>query len=356
MATIPDKAGDQMRALVLNGPKNIELVDVAEPEAVPESVVVQIDRCGIGGSDIEAYADGRLPAGAWFGHEWVGHIVEVGEGLRDRFVGEIVLGAVPPPCGSCRPCRAGYGTHCRVVIEMIVGADPLASSHGAFAERIRVDARRVQRLPEGIDVNDAALAEPAAVAMHAIRRSTVGIGDIVVVVGAGTIGLLVAELARLAGAARVAAIDPESVRRELVCDLGADAAFAPGQELDGWLTRTGHGLGADVVFDCSGGEGELASAITQVRRGGEVVAVGVSSRTSNTITSKLIEREVTIRASLGYTVSDVRRVLSLMAEDALHVANIYDPIALGLNQVADTIESMSASGAAGSKRLVAPNS
>lgn len=343
-----------MRAVVLSGPKRAELVEVPDPELVDGSVIVEVDRCGIGGSDVESYLDGRLPAKAWFGHEWVGRIVEVGAGLPDRFVGECVVGAVPPPCGECRPCRAGHGSHCRLVLEMIVGADPLASNHGAFAEQIRVDARRVARLPEGIDINDAALSEPAAVAMHAIERSGVGVGDLVVVIGAGTIGLLVAELARLAGASRVAAVDPEASRRELVCDLGADAAFSPGKEIDGWLERTGHGLGADVVFDCSGSEGALTSAVVQARRGGTVVAVGVSSRATNELTAKLIEREITIRASLGYSIADVRRVLALMAEDRLRVSRIYAPQSIGLGDVGAEIERMSMFGGSERKILVSP--
>ena len=343
-----------MRAVVLRGPKQIELAEVDEPELVEGSVIVAIDRCGIGGSDIEAFLGGSVPGGAWFGHEWVGRIVEVGAGLSDRFVGEIVVGAVPPPCGQCRPCRAGYGSHCRMVLEMIVGADPLACKHGAFAERIRVDARRVQRLPEGIDVNDAALAEPAAVAVHAMERSGVGLGDLVAVIGAGTIGLLVAELSRLAGAAHVGAIDPEPTRRELVCDLGADAAFAPGEGIGHWLSQTGHGLGADVVFDCSGSEGALGSAVAEVRRGGTVVAVGVSSRMSPSPSAKLIEREVTIRASLGYTIADVRRALGLMADDRLRVSRIYQPETVGLGEVTSVIEGLAANGRAELKSLVKP--
>ncbi len=343
-----------MRAVVLQAPGRIEMVDLPEPELVEGSVIVEVDRCGIGGSDIEAFSDGFLPAPAWFGHEWVGRAVAVGAGLPDHFVGETVVGAVPPPCGECRPCRAGHGGNCKLVLEMIVGVDALASNHGAFAERIRVDARRIQRLPEGIDISDAALSEPAAVAMHAIGRSGVRIGDLVVVIGAGTIGLLVAELARLSGAVRVAVVEPEATRRELVCDLGADAAFAPGEEIDGWLARTGHGLGADVVFDCSGSDGALASAICQVRRGGTVVAVGVTGRALNTVTAKLIEREVTIRASLGYSVSDVRRALTLMAEDRLQVGRIYHPETIGLGEVATAIEGLAQLGRGDAKTLVAP--
>ncbi len=343
-----------MRAVLLRGPEQIELADIEEPELVEGSVIVAIDRCGIGGSDVEAFLDGKLPAGAWFGHEWVGQVVEVGAGLPDRFVGEVVVGAVPPPCGQCRPCRAGYGSHCRLVLEMIVGADPLASKHGAFAEAIRVDARRVQRLPEGIDVNDAALSEPAAVAVHAVERSGVGLGDVVVVIGAGTIGLLVAELSRLAGAAQVGAVDPEPARRELVCDLGSDAAFAPGEGIGRWLSQTGHGLGADVVFDCSGSDEALGSAVREVRRGGTVVAVGVSSRKSPSPSAKLIEREVTLRASLGYTIADVQRALALMADDRLRVSRIYQSETVGLGEVGSVIERLAASGRAELKSLVQP--
>lgn len=302
----------------------MEIADVAEPELVPGSCVVAVERCGIGGPDLVAWSTGQLPAPAWFGHEWVGRVVAVGQGVVDRFAGERVVGAAPPPCGHCRPCQAGIGSVCELVLSMIVGTDRMASAHGAFAERIRVDGRRVHRLPEAVDYSDGALAEPGAVAAHAVRRAQPSLGDLVVVIGAGTVGLLVAELARLAGASRVATVELEPERRELACSLGADAAFGSVTELARWLTDQGHGLGADVVFDCAGGQEATDSSVAAVRNGGQVVLVGFTPDEATIAVSELMRREIDLKSSLGYTIADVHRALDLMADDRFRVSNLYD--------------------------------
>ena len=368
-----------MKAVVLSGQSQVEVVEVEEPTVLEGSVIVEIDRCGIGGSDLTSYLRGSVPSPAWFGHEWSGRIVEIGPPgdlpeINDRFVGERVVGSAPPACGRCRNCRAGFADQCDVVLEMIVGADPRADRVGGFAERIRVDARRVARVPEGIDQSDAALAEPASVAAQAVARSGVGLGDLVVVMGAGTIGLLVSELARLAGAGRVVAMDPDENRRELACDLGANAAFPIAVDhgsdatdaVNDWLARTGHGLGADVVFDCAGSISSLLDCVRVVRRGGTAVAVGVAPRSANmasaadigettTVSPRaIIDRQITLLASQGYTVRDVRRVLGLMAEDHLRVAPIYDPEPIGLAQVGEAMADLTASRWGRLKPLVQP--
>lgn len=328
-----------MRAAVLRGPGELQVVDLPEPVVRPGSLIVAIDRCAVGGSDVLAYATGELPAPAWFGHAWSGHVVEVGPDVGRHFVGERVVGAAPPPCGRCSHCRAGFAENCDLVLEMIVGTDDLASNHGAFAERVRVDHRRVRATPEGLDDNDAALAEPAAVATHAIARSGVSIGDLVVVIGAGPIGLIAAELARIAGASRVVVIDPHGARRELACDLGSDAAFSTATDVAGWLERHGHGLGADVVFDCVGSDGVLTDAVEVARHGGTVVAVGVSSSASRSVPADLVKNEITIRASLGYSTADVQRALDLLAEDRLRVGPLIDPEIRGLNDLDSILRS-----------------
>lgn len=328
-----------MKAGVVRGPGNVEIIEVAEPVLRPGSLIVAIDRCAIGGSDVLAAATGVLPAPAWFGHSWSGRVLEVGDGVDGHFEGERVVGAAPPPCGSCPHCRAGYAENCDLVLEMIIGTDDLASSHGAFAEQIRVDHRRVRRTPDGIDENEAALAEPAAVAAHAVARSGMSLGNLVVVIGAGTIGLLVAELARLAGAARVVAIDPSAMRRELACDLGSDAAFTSATDVVVWLERHGHGLGADVVFDCVGADQALTDAVELARHGGTVVAVGVNSSSSRAVPADLVKHEITIRASLGYSTGDVQRVLELLAEDRLRVGSLIDPDIRSLDRLASGLES-----------------
>ncbi len=330
-------------------------MEVPEPEPLPGSVIVEIDRCAIGGSDLLAWSTGVLPSPAWFGHAWSGRVVAVGPGVADRFEGERLVGAAPAPCGQCKHCRAGFGENCDLVLQMILGVDSLASPHGAFAERIRVDTRRVHRIPEGVDLEDAALAEPASVAAHAVARSGLGLGDLAVVIGAGTIGLIVAELARIAGASRVVAVDPVRQRRELACDLGSDAAFGPGDEVGRWLQAHGHGLGADVIFDCIGADGALGEAVNLVRRGGTVMAVGVSGQTSNTVPADLVRREVNLRASLAYTTADVRRVLELLADDRLRVSNLYAKEAIPLTAIGEEIRRLVDEPTAGCSVLVDPS-
>lgn len=318
------------------------------------SVIVAIERCGIGGPDLETFRTGSMPAPAWFGHEWAGRIVAVGRGCEDRFEGERVVGAVPPPCGQCRNCRAGLSATCEVALAMIVGADPLASNHGAFAERIRVDSRRAHRIPEGIDDSDAALAEPAAVAAHAVRRGAQGIGDMVVVVGAGTVGVLVAELARLAGATRVVGVDVDPDRRELACQLGADAAFAPGPEVGRWLAGHGHGLGADVVYECSGGGNAMSTAIAAVRQGGTLTIVSPAETAGTLSASELVAKEITVHASLGYNIADVHRALELMADDRFRVSALYDQV-IGFSEMPAMLAALSGGQGPTRKVLFSPS-
>lgn len=344
-----------MRAAILTEAGQVEIQNVPEPEVLAGSLIVEITYCGVGGSDFEAFASGLLPAPAWFGHEWVGRVVEVGEGLVGHFPGERVVGAVSPPCGTCGHCVAGMGQWCKTSLEMILGADAMASSHGAFAERIRVDARRVVAVPEGVDDRDAALAEPASVAAHAIVRSDLSLGDIVVVVGAGTIGGLVIKLAKLNGASRVLVIETNADRRELACDLGASAAFPPGREAADWLAKHGHGLGADVGFSCSGHADALASAVQACRLGGTVVAVGVSGESGALASLPMIAREITLRASRGYGVADVQRTLDLISDDRLRVDAMVQPGHLSLAGLASHLASRSAD-LGMPKYLVAPSS
>ncbi len=343
-----------MRVAELRGPETIEIVDRPEPEATAGTIVVDIVRCGISGTDIEAFRTGDLPAPAWFGHEWSGRVKDIGDGVTGRFDGERVVGAVPPPCGRCAPCWAGLGDHCEQALALIVGTHPTASAWGGFAERLRVDARRVQRVPDGVDDANAALAEPAAVAAHAVSLAGQRLGDVVVVIGAGTVGLLVAELARVAGAARVVAVDVEASRRELACSLGADAAFPPGPEVARWLAGQSHGLGADVVYECAGGGEAVEQATSSARHGGLLVLVATASVPQGLDPAQLVARHLTVRASRGYTVTDVHRALDLMADDRFRLAAIHERL-VGFDDLATVFAELASDRSARRKVMFAPS-
>ena len=237
---------------------------------------------------------------------------------------------------------------------MIVGTDGCAADHGAFAEVTRVDSRRLHRLPEGVDFADGALAEPGAVAAHAVRRANPSLGDVVVVVGAGTVGLLVAELARLAGSSRIAVLEIEPERRELACDLGANAAFGTASDLERWLSTQGHGLGADIVFDCAGGQPAMTSSLTAVRSGGLVVLVGFTPDEAVIPAGQMLSHEVTVSSSLGYTIADVHRALDLMADDRFRVSRLYGRT-IGFAELPAVFEEMSSQRGRHPKVLFSPN-
>lgn len=322
-----------MRYARLTGPQAIEIVERPDPAPGPEQVVVEIDVCGIGGSDRTAFARGSVEAPGWFGHEWTGRVVAIGPGVVGHFEGQRVVAGVAPPCGRCGPCFVGRTDQCRTVLEQIVGVGPGAPEHGGFATHSLVDPARLVTLLDGIEIRDAALIEPSAVAAHAVRRAHLRLGDVVVIVGAGTIGLLAAELARLSGAAAVLAVDPSASRRELACDLGADAAFGRVDDaVVHWLDDTTHGLGADAVFVCVDTAEAVAEGISLVAAGGSVTAVGVGDRIDNLSITSLLSREADFRVSLGYSRDDIRRIQSLMQQDRLRVRPlIRKPLVDGLD-------------------------
>lgn len=322
-----------MRYARLNGPREIEIVERPDPAPGPGQVVVQIDVCGIGGSDRTAFARGSVESPGWFGHEWTGRVVAIGSGVVGHFEGERVVAGVSAACGRCGPCGVGRTDQCRTVLEQIVGVGLHAPDHGGFATHALVDPARLVPLREGIEIRDAALIEPSAVAAHAVGRAGLGLGDVVVIVGAGTIGLLVAELARVSGAASVLAVDPSASRRELACDLGADAAFSRVDDgVAHWLGDTTQGLGADAVFVCVDTADAIAEGISLVSAGGSVVAVGVGNRIDNLSITSLLSREADFRVSLGYSRDDIRRIQSLMQQDRLRVRPlIRKPLVEGLD-------------------------
>lgn len=338
----------------VTGVRQVELSERPEPTALPGTVVVEIDRCGVSGADLDAWRTGRTRPAALFGHEWVGRVVDVGEGVAGRFEGERVVHGALTACGNCALCRSGHAHVCGTALAAALGLDPLAPDHGGFASRIRVDARKLARLPEGIDDDDAALAPPASVAAHGVAAGGQRLGDLVAVIGAGTIGLLTAEFARLAGARRVVVLEPDPARRELACSLGADAAFNHGRDVEHFLHELSSGLGADVVYECSGGTDALSCAVDLVRRGGRIV---VSSLGRERITLEPVPwllKELTVSTHVGFGAEELARTLDLLAEDRLRVARLHRNKRIPLSALPALLPTLAEGRGEAVKTLVAP--
>ncbi|MFN8025442.1 MAG: alcohol dehydrogenase catalytic domain-containing protein [Acidimicrobiia bacterium] len=292
-----------MRAGLITGERTFELVEVPEPEPGDGQALVQVDRCGICGSDVSAYRSGKPYPPILHGHEWTGTVLG-GRGITQSEGDRVVLGA-PPPCGRCSSCRGGRPQHCELVLMMAPPVPP----HGGYAPRINVDGTRLHAIPDHVSADAAALVEPATVALHGVRRTDLHAGDRVLVTGAGAIGLLATQIAALAGA-EVVVVEPDDERRAMAARY-ASATFASTDELDGRV---------DVAFECAGANAAVNAAARALRNGGQLTLIGVASGALTIESEQWLIRELTVRTALAHTAWDFDASIRMVADGRLDLA------------------------------------
>lgn len=342
-----------MRAGYVTGKGQFELVEVADPAPTEGQVVVAVARCGICGSDVHAYQEGWPYSPGICGHEWVGTVVDVGPAVDDRLVreGDRVVGGQAPGCGTCPECRAGHGNFCRVAASEYSGRR--APTSGGFAPFLTLSANRLTGVPEGVTDDQAALIEPASVAMHAVRRSKLAIGDVACVVGCGPIGLMAIQAARLGGAGTIVAVEPDADRQAIARTLGADVAVAPGEELRAAINDLTGGLRADIAFDCAGIPQTLQQSVDMVRQGGSVCMVGVSGGEATINPMRWMMKEVTVDTSIAFTLDEMTICAGLVADGRISTEGFVDGT-VDLDGLPSTIEDLAARRTQAIKLLVDP--
>ncbi|MGE3911013.1 MAG: zinc-binding dehydrogenase [Chloroflexota bacterium] len=277
------------------------------PELEGRDVLIRVAACGICATDLHLL-DGSIPLYTpprVLGHEMSGTVVAVGPEVISAQVGAAV--AIDPniSCGSCFYCQEALPYMCPRRTSMI----------GGFAEYLRVPEQTVFPLPEGIPVEFGAIAEPLSCCLRAAERAGLRAGGTVAIVGAGTIGLLLLQLAKRSGAALVAVSEPDAERRALALSLGADLAIDPmAEDPRERLLQETRGIGVDVAFEAVGSVVTAQTAISLPRRSGTVVLVGVPPATAElTLKSyELFERELTIRTSF-IRAQEFRRAVELLS-------------------------------------------
>jgi NADPH2:quinone reductase len=301
-----------MRAIVLDRPGSIRLAEVPDPVPGAGQIIVRVDCCGICGTDMHILA-GEFPPTPYPitpGHEFAGEVVAVGHDVAPDLP-EGTRVAVDPSlyCGWCRQCRAGRDNLCE---NWAAIGDTVS---GAFAEFVAVPAVNAYRLPDHLDAQHGAMAEPLACAVHGLRRLGPVLGDSVVVTGAGTMGLLLLELLLQAGAGPVAVVDKVAGRLDVARKLGADRAVTDADELDG--TRFA------VAVDATGVPGVIETAIGLLERGGRMLVFGVSPAQAAISVSpfRVYNDELTIVGSMAILRS-FEQAVDLLARGAV------DPSAL----------------------------
>jgi len=255
-------------SVVTTAPGRVEIEPEADPSAGPGEVVIETVATGICGSDLHLF-QGDHPY-AHFplaqGHEAVGRVVKLGASVDPSLEDALVVAEPTLECGACRECRRGAYNRCERLEVLGVQRD------GSLAGRFATRAAKVHRVLEDDDPARWALAEPLAVACHAVNRSATGEGDLVVVLGAGVIGLSIALAASHRGPEALVVVEPTEIRRRRVAELGLGTAVHP-DDAEETVTAL-RPSGADVVFEATGVPAVLGESHRLARPGGTVVVVG----------------------------------------------------------------------------------
>jgi L-iditol 2-dehydrogenase len=301
-----------MKAAVLHGPRDLRVERSSSPTVAPDDVVVRVRVAGLCGTDHRIWTGDR-PVGypRVMGHEFVGRVEAVGDGVTRVAVGDRV--AVEPnySCGTCPLCREGNRNLC--LSRTAIGIDV----DGGFAEIVRVPARCCWSAPTGVADEDLMLTEPLAVVVRAVERAAVRAGETAAVVGVGTLGLLALQVLRARGG-RVLCIGRSSRRFALARELGADAVHATS---DGPLQPVARAFsgreGVDCVVETAGTPEAVNHALEIVRPGGRVVVTGLPHDPTPVLFFSVVRREVTITGSMIYQ-DEFVEAMRLVAAGQVH--------------------------------------
>ncbi|OZM77455.1 zinc-binding dehydrogenase [Pseudonocardia sp. MH-G8] len=299
----------RMRQVVVTSSDDIRVEDVPRPGPPGAGEVLVASRLvGICGTDVHAAAGHHPFIDRPYrpGHEVVGVVEQVGEGVTALAAGDRVVLEPNLVCGQCRQCRDGRYNICRNLA--VFGCQ----TPGGMSDAFVVAGDRLHKLPDDMSDELAALVEPLATPVHAVRRAGVRAGSRVVVLGAGPIGLLVLVAARAAGAETVVVTDVLPEKLERARRLGADVGVrADAPDAIGLVAAAVPG--ADVVFDCVATASSMAQAVELVDKGGTVVVVGIAAGATSIPLHLVQDREISVIGSLMYVREDVEHAIALLA-------------------------------------------
>jgi L-iditol 2-dehydrogenase len=314
-----------MQAIVQTGERTVEVQQREQPVPTDEQVLIEVHSAGLCGSDAHAYLyeDGYewIPIPRIMGHEYSGTVVEVGDDVTDLSVGDHVVEEPIQSCGECFQCKNGQANVCQNFSITGMHRD------GAYANYVAVDEAFVHRIPDTIPLTHAAITEPTSVATRAVlTQSTVTPGDDVLVEGPGPIGVLVAVVADSIGAnVLVSGLGKDGeYRLPLLADMGIDTVDVEDEPLDDRRDAFTDGRGFDAVFDTTGHESGVEMAIEQVRKGGEVVVVGLPGDSSDLFMTPVVRGEIRIETSYGSHWRNFEQAVRLMENGTIDIAPIVD--------------------------------
>ncbi len=307
-----------MKALVSKD-RASRVLDVPQPILAEGDILLRVEACGVCFSDLHKLRFRALEAPTVLGHEVAGTVVETGGAVRRFAVGDRVVTAHHVPCLECHYCRGESFSMCRQFKS--TNLDP-----GGFAELVRVPATHVEsvafRVPDQLSAGEASFMEPLGCCVRAVKRAGIKAGDVVVLVGLGSIGLLLMQLIRHLGAECIG-LDLDPSRREFAGDLGLKASFAEaGSEFNESLARLSNRRGADAVILTAATPALARNSLTWLRDGGTCVAFASLHPDSEVALdwNELYYREINLVTTYSSAPADLAEALDLLASGAVRVS------------------------------------
>jgi L-iditol 2-dehydrogenase len=317
-----------MKALMLSAYKQLDLVDMPAPQPAADELLIRIRACGICGSDVHGYdgSTGRRLPPIIMGHEAAGVVEAVGSDVKNFHAGDRVTFDSTVYCGKCFYCLRSQINLCENR-EVIGVSTPAFRRMGAFAEYVTVPARIAYALPENMSYSHAALIEAVSVAVHGVSLTPIALEDTVVVVGAGMIGLLTLQAARLAGAGRVFVVDVDDTRLELARSLGATQTFnSSSADVASQIIEQTMGRGADAALECVGSTIPVKLALDSVRKGGAVTLIGNVAPTIELGLQSTVTRQIRLQGSCASS-GEYPACISLISRGAIRVDPLLSAVA-----------------------------
>ena len=340
-----------MRCVKLKGIKKFEIGEIDVPVSDGNNVIIDVKKCGICGSDIH-YWDAGEPVGLVMGHEYCGVVSDIGS-REDLKVGDRVTALPISPCGHCSACLTGNPQYCPDTWSHATGLS--LTNPGALAPKMAIRPDMVLKVPDSVSDEEVAMVEPSAVGLNAVHLANIKVGEKVLVIGGGIIGLVTAMFAKMEGASYVALSETNNARGDKSVRLGVADEWYDAKDtkmLEKMSLKTNGGF--DVVLDCCGNSPAVSSALVAVRPGGRVILVGVSLGTVTIPTAVAVMRELTIQGSIAYTKEEFQTCIDLMAGKKIEVLKFVDDI-VGLDGVQKAYERLTSGDDDAVKILVDPN-
>ncbi len=283
---------------------------IADPTPEANELVVKVGYCGICGTDLHSTREGAatVPCDSVLGHEFCGEVVETGSALKSKWqIGDRVASLPFVACGHCELCARGRPFECLQV--KLTGLEV----PGGFAEYVKTGDAETLKLPDQLSMETAALIEPLAVGLHAVRVSRLAAGSRVLIIGGGPVGLAVALWARFMGARDVLVSEMAPTRIALASRLGATGTLMPGETL-GEQFADASGAAPDIIFECVGAPGLIQQCIELAPRRGQVIPVGVCEQQDNFMPFLALVKELSMQFAIAYTRDDFETVIAMLAQ------------------------------------------